>query len=48
LFRYLFDNFFTRMVAFAFDLWLMAICFFLVKVLRVRPRVLKKVMEWVS
>ncbi|KAI0766525.1 hypothetical protein BC629DRAFT_1538407 [Irpex lacteus] len=43
----LFDNVFTRMAAFAFDMWLLSICFFLVKVLRVRPRVLKKVESWI-
>lgn len=48
LFGFLFDNFFTRTAAFAFDLWLLSICFFLVKILRVRPRVLKQVGSWFS
>ncbi|KAI0690127.1 hypothetical protein BC835DRAFT_1418039 [Cytidiella melzeri] len=44
----LFDNVFTRTVGFAFDMWLLVICFVLAKVLSVRPRVSQKVMSWIS
>lgn len=48
LFSYLFNNILTRSAAYTFDLWLMAICYFLAKVLKVRPRVSEKVMSWIS